>query len=313
MPDDRRVTLSKAHRETPVGRELIQILTELSADGNVSREEMERLRGWLEVDHGVAFPALPFLHETIEQISSDGEVTEDELDRLALAIERVLPIEIRFIAADKRKRAREARRVAQREARRQEMITGRAERKGVRDAARLRAGVLYKAEFAVTGAFRSEERREACERLMDGDAVTLEREPDNVHDSNAVLILGHDDCELGYVPRVEARKIARLLDAGAEPDAVVQRLWETPEDHHVVPILLVKVRRGSAEASIAEPSRSRPAFEAAPHKSAPPKSTANVTEPAKQRGRGCGTVLLFTALLFLVFLILLVAAIVVRS
>ena len=129
-PEERRqVTLSKAHRETVVGRQLIELLTELSADGNVSREEMERLRGWLEIDHGVDFPALPFLHETIEQISSDGEVTEGELDRLALAIERVLPKDIRADVAAKRRQAREMRRVAQREALRVRTIAARAERK----------------------------------------------------------------------------------------------------------------------------------------------------------------------------------------
>ena len=87
MSGGRHVTLSKAQRETAVGRRLIDLLIELSADGNVSREEMERLRRWLEVDHGVDFVALPFLYETIDEISSDGEVTEDELDRLALAAE----------------------------------------------------------------------------------------------------------------------------------------------------------------------------------------------------------------------------------
>jgi hypothetical protein len=82
MPEERRhVTLSKAHRATPVGRQLIDLLVELSADGNVSRDEMNRLRRWLEIDHGIDFPALPFLYETIDQISSDGEVTEDELER----------------------------------------------------------------------------------------------------------------------------------------------------------------------------------------------------------------------------------------
>ncbi len=89
------------------GRELIALLTELSADGQVTREEMGRLRAWLEVDHGVVFPAFPFLHETIEQMSSDGEITEDELDRLALAIERVLPKDVRIAATLKRKQARE--------------------------------------------------------------------------------------------------------------------------------------------------------------------------------------------------------------
>lgn len=71
--DRRRVTLSKAHAETSAGRELVDLLTELSADGNVTRAEMERLSGWLEVDRGVDFPALPFLYETIDQISSDGD------------------------------------------------------------------------------------------------------------------------------------------------------------------------------------------------------------------------------------------------
>ena len=92
VPEERqRVTLTKAHCETPAGHELIELLAELSADGNVTREEMERLCAWLEVDRGVDFPALPFLYETIDQISADGEISEEELDLLALAIERVLP------------------------------------------------------------------------------------------------------------------------------------------------------------------------------------------------------------------------------
>jgi hypothetical protein len=115
---------------------------------------MERLRGWLEVDHGVDFPALPFLYEMIDQISSDGDVTEDELDRLALAIERVLPKDIRLAATAKRQQARDARRVAQRETQRQILIAARAERRAARDTARARAGVLYEADFPVRGATR---------------------------------------------------------------------------------------------------------------------------------------------------------------
>src|SRR5688572_33472120 len=110
----RQVTLSKSQRETAVGRELIDLLVALSADGTVSREELERLRKWLEIDHAVDFPALAFLYETIDQISSDGEIPEDELDRLALAIERLLPKDIRVAAAVKRKEARKAGRIAQR-------------------------------------------------------------------------------------------------------------------------------------------------------------------------------------------------------
>jgi hypothetical protein len=64
MADERiRVTLTKSHAETPTGRELIALLTELSADGNVTPEEMERLRSWLEVDRDVDFAALGYLYE----------------------------------------------------------------------------------------------------------------------------------------------------------------------------------------------------------------------------------------------------------
>jgi hypothetical protein len=187
---------------------------ELSADGVISRDELNRLRGWLEIDHGVDVPALPFLHETIEQISSDGEVTEDELDQLALAIERVLPKDIRLAAIAKRKQIREVRRVAQRENKRQTMIATRAEERAARDAAQLRAGILHKADFPVAGAFRFEERREACGRLVEDDSVRLEREPDNAHDSNAILVLAEDDSELGYVRREEARAIGSSSGCG---------------------------------------------------------------------------------------------------
>lgn len=288
----RQVTLSKSHRDTPAGRALIDLLTELSSDGNVSREEMERLRGWLEIDHGVEFPALPFLHETVEQISSDGEVTEDELDRLALAIERVLPKDYRLAASAKRKEARDARRAAERETRRQAMIAMRAEKRAAQVAARARAGILYRADFAIRGAFRSEERRRGCERLIEGDTVRLEREPDNAHDPNAIIILAEDDCELGYAPREEARDIARLLDAGAEAAASVRRLWETPEGK-VVPILLVEVRQGDADPSIKKPTPSRYVGEHS-------LSTADAA------GRGCGS--MFMALLLGIGLLVVLAA-----
>jgi hypothetical protein len=85
----RRLTLTKEQCGTAAGRDLLALLTELSSDGFVSRDELQQLRGWREVDRGLDFPALPFLYETIDQISSDGEIPDDELDHLALAIERV--------------------------------------------------------------------------------------------------------------------------------------------------------------------------------------------------------------------------------
>ena len=59
-------------------------------DSLVTREELGRLRAWLEVDRGADFTACPFLYEVIDTITGDGEITEDELDTLASAMERVM-------------------------------------------------------------------------------------------------------------------------------------------------------------------------------------------------------------------------------
>ena len=131
----------------------------------------------------------------------------------------------------------------------------RAEAQADRAAQRARDGILYRREFAVRGAFRFEARRTACQRLIEGDSVSLEREPDNAHDANAILVLSEDDCEIGYVPSEEAALIAPMLDGGAEPEAAICRLWETPENHDLVPILAVTVRRGESNAAPVQPLR----------------------------------------------------------
>jgi hypothetical protein len=252
------------------------------------------LRKWLEIDHGAEFPALPFLHETIDQISSDGEVTEDELDRLAIAIERVLPKDIRLDVAAKRRRAREIRRSEEREKRRQQTIAARMQRRATRDAERIRAGVLYRSDFPVRGAMRFAERREACDRLVEDDVVTLEREPQNTHDENAILVLADGDCELGYVPREEASVIARLMDGGADVRATVRRLWETPEGK-IVPILLVIVRRGDAD------SAAQPVAGGAKHRQTRVRIRNKDATPVRQ-GSGCASAVVCCLLLLLVLI-----------
>ncbi len=231
-----RITLSKAQRNTPAGQELLALLTELSADGQVAREEMERLRAWLEVERGVDFAACGFLYDVVDAISSDGVISDEELDSLALAIERVLPPEVRLPPGSKGKSIgplcdeQERRRVR---------------RRATRIEARQRARPLHRGDFLVAGALRSAERREANECVKVGDAAVLEREPDNVHDSNAILVLTSTDEELGYVPRDLAKQMAPLLDAGAEASVVVRKFWHTPSGGHPVAIVTSTLRHSS--------------------------------------------------------------------
>lgn len=52
------------------------------------------------------------------------------------------------------------------------------------------------------------------EELKEEDFLVLRREPDNSHDSLAILVLDEKGRKLGYVPRDRNEILARLLDAG---------------------------------------------------------------------------------------------------
>ena len=161
---------------------------------------------------------------------------------LALGIERDLPKDVRASVAAQRRRRREKRK-----------RENAARRAAERDAARVQKRVkrerrrpLHRGDYLVAGACRSEERRDACERLDVGDSVELEREPDNRHDPNAILILSESGDELGYVPREHARVMAPLLDAGADYEASVKKLWER-NDGGIVPIVVSVLRNADGD------------------------------------------------------------------
>jgi len=58
-----------------------------------------------------------------------------------------------------------------------------------------------------------------------GDVLTLVREPENVHDANAVRVEWNSH-RLGYVPRRENSDVARQMDRGAPVKARIVRLTQ---------------------------------------------------------------------------------------
>ena len=74
--------------------------------------------------------------------------------------------------------------------------------------------------------FRPSDARALIPNLQIGDTVTLVREPENPHDSNAVAIM-IDDTLVGYIPRVDNALIAQFMDAGGEPVATVAGFQST--------------------------------------------------------------------------------------
>lgn len=64
--------------------------------------------------------------------------------------------------------------------------------------------------------------------LREGDALTLEREPDNRHDPRAIRVLWRGRM-LGYLPRVANFEAAAEMDAGQRLSARVGRLTDDPD------------------------------------------------------------------------------------
>jgi hypothetical protein len=67
------------------------------------------------------------------------------------------------------------------------------------------------------------EARRVWAQLKVGDALTLVREPANVHDPRAVRVEWNGHL-LGYVPRAENDAVARQLDRGNRLEARIVRL-----------------------------------------------------------------------------------------
>lgn len=65
----------------------------------------------------------------------------------------------------------------------------------------------------VGASFRPAEARDIVRTLEIGEEVGLERDPNNPHDANAVLVIA-DNMHIGFVARDDAAVIAPLLDAG---------------------------------------------------------------------------------------------------
>lgn len=186
-----------------------------------------------------------------------------------MAIERVLPPEVRKAAAAQRRNLRVAKRAAMAEARQQ----ARAAQREAREQAR----PLHRADFVVVGVRFSEERQDACAGLDVGEAVALEREPDNAHDENAILVMSSDDCELGHVPREHASEMAPLLDDGAEVQARVKKLIASSQGR-AIPVIVATLYRAGGLPEEAPPA---PRLQ---QSAPPPAARAATVNPPRRAG-----------------------------
>jgi len=98
----KRVSLTPSQCASVEGQELLALLCEITRDGLVSKEGVQRLNTWLDGKSESEIPAISFLSNIPERF---GELTTAKAFEVHFAIERVLPKTIRDGVKEKRQEA----------------------------------------------------------------------------------------------------------------------------------------------------------------------------------------------------------------
>ncbi len=205
-----RLALIKTERMAGIGAELLTLCEAVTADGVVTEEESRQLAGWLEANQDSDLPAIRYLAPIVAHILEDGKVTPSERRELYQAIERILPIDVRRAAKDRR-RAVEA----------SEFAAAHIER--VReDLARPRP--IRREDFMVAGVY-FDGRGDVIEAHANaGDTVHLVRDPANPYSKNAIEVRLTNRRQIGFVPEVLAVELAPVMDGGCQERATIKKI-----------------------------------------------------------------------------------------
>ena len=232
----RRTSLTKAQRQSAVGAELLSLCQVMTTDGALSDEEVSSLRGWLQEHKNEDLPAISHLTKVVETIVADGRVTAEERRELYVALETVLPSDVRAIA-------RRARRSIEEKEKDRLRLQRELEKERQRDE-RERNSPIEHWDFMVAGS-RYEGRPALIERYAQTAAPAyLVRDPGNGHSRNAVEVRTTTGHQLGFVPEEDAADLAPLLDAGHPYRAQIKKILTG--GRHPIPVVVADVYRKDA-------------------------------------------------------------------
>jgi hypothetical protein len=239
-----RVSLTKKQAESETGTALLDLCKSLTDDGVLTDDEVEKLHQFLFLQSN-ELPAVAYLQFATTAFFDPENQHHQDHRQLYQAIEKILP------PTDRQ--------------------TAKSNRKNSETKERDRNRCLQYNNFMIAGC-KHKDRAENIESLNVHDPVTLEREPDNPKDKNAVVIYSNG-LELGYVPRTDAKEVATMLDnPNIKYMAWVTKLLGDYSDK-TVPVVAVKFYKADSDAV----SESNPFY---------------VTHKKEQAPGGCGLTVL---------------------
>ncbi|MFL5327617.1 MAG: hypothetical protein ACJ8C4_01775 [Gemmataceae bacterium] len=129
-----RVYLTSPEIATETGSQLLQLLLQISADGKLDVEKIKSLWRWLAKNKdNREVAAVAYLNEIMTRITADKVIDKDELAELHGAVERVIPATHREAAVRARKTRETELKTRSREKRKAEKEFEADERKRIRE------------------------------------------------------------------------------------------------------------------------------------------------------------------------------------
>jgi len=219
----KKATLTPEQITSPVGKELLELTVRAALDGRLELAEIKELRQWLRANQGnQTVPAIGYLHEIMTRITADGRIDRDELVELHLAIERVIPASFRKGVKEARQAREAAAKQRVREQQRVEKAADKARIRDEREQAKAeeewRRNRL-RHEFAkVSGVtFDNDDgsdRQSIIKKCRRGEPLIFQQDPNNPFSVYATKVLwespgflGRKIQQIGYAPEYMAERI----------------------------------------------------------------------------------------------------------
>lgn len=226
----------------PVGivAELASLLKPITADGQMTEEQIIQVEAWLAAHPDCNPPALELLRATSAAIRSNGLVSKEGRKAFHKAVEQVLPPEDRRHSKTVRRARELADEAKQKEERTAELAAKRAAKEKARAdaaAARERNRVVYRSNFLAAGTSHDNRCSAIRSHLKEDQAVVLKREPHNAYDRFAIKIFAQHSGRLydvGYVPREITPTLAPLMDL---PHKYIATCTKILENDRLIPVI----------------------------------------------------------------------------
>jgi len=87
-----------------------------------------------------------------------------------------------------------------------------------------------------------EGRQDLIKNLYVGYIVKLVREPENIHDDNAIKVVVEDNISIGYINRVLAKKIAPMMDKNIDITMIegnISSIYQVKNDSSIIGVKIV--------------------------------------------------------------------------